>query len=107
MAYGSQTLGSKKMAFNTSKINYESRMYTLGDEPIILQNLPYPFEFKLETIPSYLKSDSKYGNSFSITGMVIKMRRTTLGREINLFLKMVRLGSNLTFLQVLSTCTFF
>ena len=99
MAYGSQTLGSNKMAFNSSKIVYENRMYTLEDEPIILQNLPYPFEFKLDPLPAFLKSDPNEEDSFSFTGMVIKMRRTSLGCGINLFLKMVRLGSNLTFFK--------
>ena len=76
MAYGSQALGSKKVAFNSSKINYENRWHALGDEPIILQNLPYPFEFKLETLPAYLKPDPYDADSTSFTGMVIKMRRT-------------------------------
>ena len=89
MAYGSQTLGSNKMAFNSSKIVYENRMYTLEDEPIILQNLPYPFEFKLDPLPAFLKSDPNEEDSNSFTGMVIEMRRTSLGCGIHLFLKMV------------------
>ena len=53
-----------------------------GGDPIIINSLPYPFEFQLESIEAYNKTIAdNYGNDYyhSHTGMRIKMERKSLG----------------------------
>ena len=44
-----------------------------GEDPIIINNLPYPFEFQLESIEAYALRNNSH------TGMILKMKRKSLG----------------------------
>ena len=77
MEYGDDMWNTSYMTFNNSEIIYENKTHTFGGNPIIIHHLP--FEIELETLPSFKKVDPIYDNAYSYTGMVIKLRRNSLG----------------------------
>ena len=52
------------------------------DDPIVLNNLPHPFEFQFKFLPPYEKIDA-YNYSHAYVGMEIKMVRNSLGELLS------------------------
>ena len=77
MEYGDNIWNTSYMTFNNSKIIYGNETHTFGENPIIIHHLP--FEIQLETLPAFKKVDPIYDNAYSYTGMVIRLRRNSLG----------------------------
>ena len=53
-----------------------------GEPPLILSNLTFPYEFHLQSLPVFQKSNS-YGSTYSYTGMVMKIQRKSLGQLLS------------------------
>ena len=69
------------VVLNSTNIIYGNVKTQVGDDPIILSDSPLPFEFQLKSLPS--SRISNYGDdglSYPLTGMIIKMKRKSLGR---------------------------
>ena len=77
--YGSGILKQEKMRFNLTRTEFGNLSTESGGDPIILDNLPFPFEFQLVVLPTF-ESTNVYNISFSYTGVVLKMRRKSTGQ---------------------------
>ena len=66
----------------TAKIGYGGSMSTLGKDPIIIKNSPFPYEFQLKAIPSFEKVYNGFG-AYSYTGMTFNLRRKSLGQLLS------------------------
>ena len=82
LEYGDDSYGTEKILLNSATIGYADSKTNLGKDPIIITDLPFPYEFQLESLPSFNKEYQSYGN-FSYTGMNIKMRRKFLGQLLS------------------------
>ena len=69
----------KDATHNTSQILHGNQSHRIGDLPIILDNLAFPYEFQLRSLPVFQKSNS-YGYTYSYTGMLMKIKRKSLGQ---------------------------
>ena len=69
----------KDVTHNTSQILHGNQSHRIGDLPIILDNLAFPYEFQLRSLPVFQKSNS-YGYTYSYTGMLMKIKRKSLGQ---------------------------
>ena len=77
--YGSGFYSLKQMRLNKTQAVFGNISTKFGGDPIIVDNLPFPYEFQLSSIPNFEKSD-RYNISFSWTGIVLKMERKSLGQ---------------------------
>jgi hypothetical protein len=77
--YGSNNLVYEKMRFNITKAVFGTISTKSGGDPIILDNLSFPFEFQIMAKPSF-KLANEYMMYFSYTGIVLKMRRKSPGQ---------------------------
>ena len=77
--YGDGVLSQELMRFNTTMVVFGNLSTKSGGDPIILDNLPFPFEFQLVVLPTF-ESTNVYNISFSYTGVVLKMRRKSTGQ---------------------------
>ena len=82
LEYGDDLYGLSEITLNTAKIGYGGSMSTLGKDPIIIKNSPFPYEFQLEAIPSFEKVYNGYG-AYSYTGMTFNLRRKSLGQLLS------------------------
>ena len=78
--YGDDALGTSAITFDSAIIAYGDSETSVGDLPIILDHLPFPFEFQLESLPAFEKV---YDDNYSYTGMLLKMRRKSLGQLLS------------------------
>ena len=80
LEFGSQAWTVKTLTLKPSKIIYEdvstSIIHSLADDPMILNDLPHPFDFKFNLKAAFEKRNA-YNYSFSYAGMEIKMKRKT------------------------------
>ena len=80
LEFGSKILPTKRLKLKPSKIIYEDvsppTKHKLSEDPMILNDLPHPFNFKFNLKPAFEKT-SAYNYSFSYAGMEIKMKRKT------------------------------
>jgi hypothetical protein len=69
----------KSVGLKPSRIIYENLPpHRFGELPIILRDLPHPYEFEFKFKPAFQKFNAdNYSTSYS--GMEIKMKRKTLG----------------------------
>ena len=79
--YGDDALGTSDITFDAVVIAYGDSETGVGDPPIILDHLPFPFEFQLESLPAFEKVYDDL--NFSYTGMLLKMRRKSLGQLLS------------------------
>ena len=79
---GDQNLTTRNMIMSPPRITHGNLLHNLGDKPITFDDLPYPFEFQLEAIPSFHKTDPILDTSYSFTGVAIRMKRKSLGELI-------------------------
>ena len=81
--YGSGILMYEKMRFNITQAVFGTISTMSGGDPIILDNLSFPFEFQIMAQPSF-KFYQIFGDdrmvSFSYTGIVFKMTRKSPGQ---------------------------
>ena len=77
--YGSIYFSQDQMRFNATKAVFGNMSTKIGGDPIILNNLPFPFEFQLVALPTF-EITSIYKISYSYTGIVLKMRRKSPGQ---------------------------
>jgi hypothetical protein len=77
--YGSSTLSYKNVRFNITQAVFGTTSTKSGGDPIILDNLSFPFEFQIMAQPSFKLANERMV-SFSYTGIVLKMRRKSPGQ---------------------------
>ena len=79
VTYGDVTYGSTKVQLNSPQAIFGNLSNRIGEEPIILKDLPFPFLFELKPLPVHEKTNS-YGWNFSFTGISLKIKRKSLGQ---------------------------
>ena len=67
--YGDALQGIERMMFNTTLARFGNLSTKSGGDPIIIDNLPFPFEFQIVALPTF----ELYNTSH--TGVVLKMKR--------------------------------
>ena len=78
--FGDDAYGTSGIKFETATVAYQDSETSIGDPPIILDNLPFPFEFQLEALLAFEKV---YDDNYSYTGMLLKMKRKSLGQLLS------------------------
>ena len=79
LEYGSGILTYKKMKFNVTQAVFGTISTKSGGDPIILDNLSFPFEFQITAQPSFKLANIQM-MPFSYTGIVFKMTRKSPGQ---------------------------
>ena len=83
LEFGSQAWPTEKLNLKSLRIIYEDGsnhvIHNLEEDPLILNDLPHPYEFEFNLTPVFDKT-SVNNISFSYAGMKIKMKRKTLGK---------------------------
>ena len=86
LEFGSQAWSAKKVRLRPEKIIYEELsttiIHSLTEDPIILNDLPHPYEFEFNLEPAFEKTNAQ-NRSFSYAGMEIKMKRKPLGELLS------------------------
>ena len=82
MEIGERLAPTKDVMYNASQITHGNELHIIGDHPIILDNLAFPYEFHLQSLPAFEKSNS-YGSNYSYTGMLMKIQRKSLGQLLS------------------------
>ena len=72
--YGDAVFGQGLMRFNETRAVFGNISTKTGGDPIILDNLPFPFKFEIRALPTF----TMY-NFYSYTGIVLKMTRKSPG----------------------------
>ena len=80
MEYGDYLGG---INYNTATIGYHDRKSRDGAASILIDDLPYPFEFEIKPIPTFERNFGEYNASF--TGMLLKMKRKSFRKLISGF----------------------
>ena len=79
LEYGSSILTYKKMEFNITQAVFGTISTKSGGDPIILDNLSFPFKFQIMAQPSFKLANIQM-MPFSYTGIVFKMTRKSPGQ---------------------------
>ena len=79
--YGSGFYSLKQMRLSKTQAVFGNISTKFGGDPIIVDNLPFPFEFRLVVLPTF-ELRNIYKISFSYTSIVLKMRRKSPGQLI-------------------------
>ena len=83
LTYGDDILCANNLKLTTAKIQYDMIKITKDtDSPIILKHLPSPFEFQIDSIPTFQKS---FDCNYSYTGMSLKITRKSPGQLLSGF----------------------
>ena len=78
--YGSGFFSLKQVRLNKTRAVFGNISTNVGGDPIILDNLPFPFEFHLVVLPTFEITSIYGGLTYSYTGVVLKMRRKSPGQ---------------------------
>ena len=78
----SLTLGTSDITFKSATIAFGETKTRVGEDPLVLDDLPFPFQFNLESLPAFVKT---YDDTYSYTGMLLKIKRTSLGQLLSGF----------------------
>ena len=82
LEFGCPSWPASQLRLQPPKIKYEhvsqTLQHSLADKPIIISDLPHPFEFEFNFKPAFEKIQYQ-GISSSYVGMEIKMKRKLLG----------------------------
>ena len=70
--YGDTKWGANKLSFDSSHVFYGNMSTGIGEDPIILNDTPFPFKFELKSLPAYEASNA-FGFRNSFTGMILKI----------------------------------
>ena len=76
LTFGDDTHGFNELRLMPTSIGYKNELIHDGMNPLIIKDLPYPFEFHFSSIPSF---NVTYDIPYSYTGICIKMKRKSLG----------------------------
>ena len=79
LQYGDIAESQENVRLNVTLAVFDNITTTIGGDPIVLDNMPFPFEFQLASLPNFEIINRQHG-SFSWTGIVLKMRRNSLGQ---------------------------
>ena len=79
LEYGDGKFTQFAMRFNRTGAVFGNQTTGSGDDPIILNNLPFPFEFQLVSLPTFEFMDRNM-IPYSYTGIVLKTRRKSPGQ---------------------------
>ena len=72
------------MNFESATIVYKDKTTRYGtDLPILIDHLPYPFKFEIQSIPTFNQTIGGY--NYSYTGMLLKMKRKSFRKLISGF----------------------
>ena len=82
LEYGDDLYGKEKIVLTSATVSYADFTTHFGEDPIIINDLPFPYEFQLESLPSFDMVYDTYGN-YSYTGMVLKMKRKFIGQLLS------------------------
>ena len=82
--YGSGFFSLEQMRLNKTQAAFGNISTKFGGDSIILDNLPFPFEFQLVSLATF-ELRNIYGVSYSYTGIVLKMRRKSPGQLLSGF----------------------
>ena len=74
--WGEDEEGSEKIKLLSASIWYGDLHTSPGQDPIVINDLPLPFEFTLSSIPQF---DRAFDKNYSYTGMTLTIRRHSLG----------------------------
>ena len=75
-------LGTSEITFKSATIAFGNTKTRFGEDPLVLNDLPFPFQFNLESLPAFEKT---YDDVYSYTGMLLKIKRTSLGQLLSGF----------------------
>jgi hypothetical protein len=78
--YGSGFYTLEQMRLNKTQAVFGNISTKFGGDPIIVDNLPFPFEFQLVVQPTFEKTSIHRELTYSYTGVVLKMRRKSPGQ---------------------------
>ena len=70
------------LSINDIRVSYAKSWTGVGDDPLILYDLGLPYEFELEALPTKEK-DIDYNYNVSQAGMVIKIKKRSLGQLLS------------------------
>ena len=81
MEFG-ERLGQKPyVTYNTSHIIHGNESQRIGEQPITINNLAFPYEFHLQSLSEFQKFNSYDYRSY--TGMLMKLQRNSLGQLLS------------------------
>ena len=83
MEYGDKSWTTEWLTLNPPTVVYEDISNSFGDEPIIIKNSNLPFTFHLNALAAYEKEETVDGSSYSYTGLVMKITRTSYGKLLS------------------------
>ena len=82
MEFGDETYGTELgVKLNAATINYGTDYSTKGDPAIILNDLPFPFQFELESLPVFEQILEEV--TYTYTGMLMRLKRKSLGQLLS------------------------
>ena len=82
MEFGDETYGTELgVKLNAATINYGTDYSTKGDPAIILNDLPFPFQFELESLPVFEQILEEA--TYTYTGMLMRLKRKSLGQLLS------------------------
>ena len=73
--YGDYFYAIQRVTMDSASVIYGNDKQGINSY-IVLNNLPFPFEFKLQALPAFVKSDPYFNYSF--TGIQIRLERNSL-----------------------------
>ena len=82
MEYGDKKYQSFNLKMNSSHVIHGNLSNRIGEHPIILNNLPFPYDFELRSMPAHEISNS-YGMTYSFTGMLLTIKRKSYGQLLS------------------------
>ena len=83
LEYGGLVWNSHQMLLQSARILY--RNMTSDEGLITIENLPFPFDMKIESLPAFKKANKHLGSVHSRTGMCFTMRRNSYGQLLSGF----------------------
>ena len=79
LEYGDNMYSQEQTRFNITQAVFGNLSTKNGADSIVLDSLPFPFEFQLVILPTF-ELRNIYNVTFSHTGIVLKMRRKSPGQ---------------------------
>ena len=76
MRYGDKRYSTQDVNLESSHVMFGNQVSIINGNPIILNDLPFPFKFELTPLLAYEISNN-YGMKYSYTGMILKLERNS------------------------------
>ena len=74
--------GVEKLRLTPATISYRNSSIQFGNDPILINHLPLPFEFQLVPLSA---TEKFYDKPYSYTGLVIRLKRNSFGKLLSGF----------------------